>query len=383
MFNIITIFFYGGYSMKDILKRLSIISAVLVVGLLVQTDSKAAQVTNIFRLNMDGAVSGGTYTADSGGTAATVILDEDGNAPIINSVDGVMYMNGQSPGPYTLPNGWQINGSTFMPRCYAKDEALVVSVGSGYVAGQSYIAEAWVKPDYSVWPTSANGRQVLGIGNYIDNPNPSLDGDNNFGQISIFRWGYSESILDPDRQMYGSFGLLVRTDGYTQRAFGPGINVDFNTAGEPNDTLSYENFTHVASVYQYNAQSGLAEVKYYVNGQLKASGSGAVSEPDMPMASVVGIGNQPYSNFYSVEDIIGIDYTQTTADTNYNAGWSGWIQSAALSTFEGDFDGAYNFVLLDPQFCGDMGTEYKAGDYNHDCRVDLEDFMILAEMWTE
>ncbi len=369
--------------MKNILNKLSMVLAVLVVGLLVQSNTKAAQVTNIFRLNMDGLISGGSYTGDSGGTAATVILDEDGNAPIINSIDGVVYMDGRSPGPYTLPNGWMINSSTFMPRCYAKDEALVVNVGTGYVAGQSYIAEAWVKPDYSVWPTGALGRQVLGIGNYTDNPNPSADGDNQTSQVSILRWSFAESFLDPERQLYGSLGLFLRSDGYTQRAFGTGVNVDFNTGGDPNSSLSYENFTHVATVYQYNEQSRIATVGYYVNGQLMASGSGIVDDPDMPMPAIIGIGNQPFSNFYSIDDVFGIPYTQTTADINYNVGWSGWIESAAMSTFEGEFDGAHNFVLLDAQFCGDLGTEYRSVDFNQDCRVDLQDFTILAEMWLE
>ena len=369
--------------MKNILNKLSMVLAVLVVGLIVQSNTKAAQVTNIFRLNMDGAVSGGSYTGDSGGTTAAVILDEDGNAPVINASEGVVYMNGTSPGPYTLPNGWQIYGSTFMPRCYARDETLVVNVGTGYVAGQSYIAEAWVKPDYSVWPTGALGRQVLGVGNYIDNANPSVDGDNQTSQISVLRWGFSESVLDPERQLYGTLGLFLRSDGYTQRAFGTGVNVDFNAGGDPNLSLSYENFTHVASVYQYNDQSRIATVSYYVNGQLMASGSGIVDDPDMPMPSVIGIGNLPFSSFYTVDDIIGIPYTQTTADTNYNVGWSGWIESAAVSTFEGDFDGAYNFVLLDAQYCGDMGTEFKPSDFNLDCRVDLEDYSIFGGMWLE
>ncbi len=369
--------------MKNILNKLSMVLAVLVAGLLMQSNAEAAQVTNIFRLNMDGSISGSSYTGDSGGAAATVILDEDGNAPAMNAVDGVVYMDGRSPGPYTLPNGWTINGSTFMPRCYARDEALVVNVGTGFVAGQSYIAEAWVKPDYSALPTSGNGRQVLGIANYTDNPNPSADGDNMWGQVSIFRWSFVESFLDNERQLYGNLGLFIRSDGYTQRAFGTGVNVDFNTEGDPNASLSHENFTHVAAVYQYNDQSRLATVGYYVNGQLMASGSGIVDDPSMPMPDVVGIGNYGFSNFYSVEDIFGIPYQSVSADINYCNGWSGWIESAALSTFEGDFDGAHNFVLLDAQFCGDLGTEYISVDFNQDCKVDLEDFAIFAEMWLE
>lgn len=369
--------------MKKMRKILKSVLAAIVIGLLVQSTAGASQVTNIFRLNMDGSISGSSYSGDSGGAAATVILDEDGNAPVIDTVEGTVYMDGRSPGPYTLPNGWEINGSTFMPRCYGKDEGLVVEVGSGYKAGQSYIAEAWVKPDYSIWPTHGLGRAVLGVGNYIDNADPTRDGDNQYGQISIFRWGFSESVLDPERQIYGNLGLFMRSDGYTQRAFGTGVNVDYNTEGDPNKVISYEEFTHVASVYKYDQQTGLAYVSYYVNGELMASGSGMVSDPDMPMPAAVGIGNQPFSNFYSVDDIIGIPYTSTTADVNYNMGWSGWIKSAALSTFEGDFEGAHNFVLLEPQYCGDLGTEYRAVDFNKDCKVDLLDFAIYAQMWLD
>ena len=40
-----------------------------------------------------------------------------------------------------------------------------------------------------------------------------------------------------------------------------------------------------------------------------------------------------------------------------------------------------NFYLLIPQFCGDVGTEFKEGDLNSDCKVDLLDFSELANLW--
>ena len=43
-------------------------------------------------------------------------------------------------------------------------------------------------------------------------------------------------------------------------------------------------------------------------------------------------------------------------------------------------------VVLDvsePQFCGDNNTPYNASDFNKDCRVDIIDFAVYADMWAE
>lgn len=326
--------------MENSLKVMSKVLAMFLVGLLVHSYAGAATVNNIFELNMDGSigVDNITYIGDSGSVSVpvTVGADEYGNLPDLVTTPGVMYTNGKSSNLDAL------------------DEVMLVNVGSGYDMEESYIFEAWVMPDYANLPTST---------------------DNRWGQIWIMKWWEIGDWCDIDNTLTDNVGLAITVDGYGQRIQTGGTNFFYNTTNaDPNEALSGVEFSHVAIVWTWDSAASTGSADYYVNGQLKATASGTTGSA-LGLPENFGIANHCFTAMDNGTEL------GCGADTNFNGGFSGWIDSVAVSTFTGEFEGQQEFVLADPQFCGDVGTEIKPGDLNSDCKVDLGDFVELAILW--
>ncbi|MFI4913112.1 MAG: hypothetical protein ACIAQZ_15745 [Sedimentisphaeraceae bacterium JB056] len=314
---------------------------------------KAAQVSTVVKLEMDGLVDTNTenvnnaetgyvyrtsqYTNDSGSpfTGVTVIADGSGDYPVFDQ--GAVYLNG---------------GDNLKDQV---DEGLMVQVGTGYTPQQSYIWEAWVKPDYTNWPTSST---------------------NQFGWIAIFRWHDTYDSCD-DATSTPTAMHLSSSDAFRQRLNVVGNEVWSNEVLDPNDTVAADEFTHVGLVWTYDSVTETGELKYYQNGILKATAEGpvTVSGTIMEFPDTIGVGNVAQTTMDNFDELY------CGGEINYNAGYSGWIDSFAFSTFTGTFEGPSEFVLVDPQFCGDIGTTILASDLNADCEVNLLDFAGLATQW--
>ncbi len=321
--------------------------------LLATFGSDAAQVTTVARLNMDGSIDLNSenidtsetgyvyktseYVGDTGGTSTnvTVIADNYGNYPVF--AGGAVYLNGGD------------NNSSQV------DEGLIVEVGSGYTPEQNYIWEAWVKPDYANWPTNSN---------------------NQYGWITIFRWKEIYDVCDATTNTPTAYHY-ASSDAFRQRINIVQNEVWSNEILDPNETVPPGVFTHVGVVWEYDPLSQTGTAKYYQNGILKASVSGyiSISGTINEFPSTMGVGNIAETNVDTL-DALGCG-----GSLNYNAGYSGWIQSFAFSTFTGSFEGPDEFVLVDPQYCGDIGTRILEADINADCVVNLYDFAELAEKW--
>jgi hypothetical protein len=328
--------------MENSPKALSKVFTAFLAGILVYSCAGAAELTTVFRLNMDGAIEADnvTYSGDSGivSVPVTVGADEYGNLPDLTSTPGVMYTNGKSSGPDAL------------------DEVMLVNVGPGYDLEQNYIFEAWVMPDYANLPTS---------------------NDNRYGQIWIMKWWEIGDWCDVAGTITDNVGMAVTVDGYGQRIMVGDTSFFYNFAdADPNEALSPEEFSHVAIVWEWNSDNSMGKASYYVNGQVKATASGTTNS-NLGLPENFGIANHCFTAMDNQDEII------CDADVNFNGGFSGWIDSMAVSTYTGEFEGANEFLLVDPQFCGDIGTLYKAGDLNKDCKVDLLDYAIYATMWLE
>ncbi len=318
-------------------KVVSKVLAAFLVGLLVQSYAGAATVSNIFQLNMDGTVTGVTYSGDSGSVSVpvTVGADEYGNYPDLSTTAGVMYTNGKSSGPDAL------------------DEVMLVHVGPGYDLEQSYIFESWVMPDYANLPTAV---------------------DNRHGQIWIFKWWEIGDWCNVAGTITDNVGLAVGSNGYMQRVQAGNGDMFYNSIGDPNEALSSEVFSHVAMVWTWNSTTSTGKLDYYVNGQLKQSGGGILASA-RGLPEVFGIANHCFTAMDNPTEV------GCGANVNFNGGFSGWFDSVAVSTFTGEFEGAHNFVLVNPQFCGDIGTQFAIADINKDCIVDLSDFSLIALDW--
>lgn len=316
--------------------------AALLAGLLVYSCAGAMEISTLFRLNMDGEIEadGITYSGDSGYMPVPVTVGEDeyGNPPDFTSNPGLVYMNGKSSNPDAL------------------DEVILVNVGAGYDLEQSYMFEAWISPDYANWPTAQ---------------------DNRHSQIWIFKWWEIGDWCDVQNTISDNIGLAIHPDGYQQRVQAAGMSTFYNSAGDPNQAIAYEEFTHVGLVWDWDSSASLGKMSYYVNGELKLSQSTGEIVPGSGMPEYFGIGNHCFTAMDNEDELA------CGADVNFNGGFSGWFDSVAVSTFTGEFEGAHSFVLLEPQYCGDLGTEFHPVDFNKDCKVDLLDFAIYAQMWLD
>jgi hypothetical protein len=273
--------------------------------------ANAAEVTNIFTLNMDGALDGTTYSGDTGNptVAVTAGLDESGNAPVFS--DGTVYFCG---------------------------------------AGSS-------DPDYSSWPTTS---------------------DNTNGRI--YAWAWFKTVWDD----VNSIGNLTKSIYYRIGPDSTGIDPNYQVANaggvvtqygttSPSTALSSSKFSHVAIVWTWNSTTNMGNMKYYVNGTKLVDKDGTSGyQPLNYLPELFGIGNMMYS---------GINEGDDASTYNFNAGFSGWIDSIALSTFTGTFAGPWECQLVNPQYCGDVGTEYKTSDLNKDCKVNFADLAELAADW--
>lgn len=295
--------------------------------------TKAAEVSPIFRLEMDGAIEadGITYSGDSGSVSVPVTAREDeyGNLPDFSTTPGLMYMDSYSSGEYEA------------------DEAMLVNIGTGYNLEQSYIFEAWVMPDYTNWPATGN--------------------------VMIFRWWQIGDWCDVSGTVTDNFSFLMNSTMYSQRVNLGGSDFYYNSEGDPDKSLSSIEFSHVAVVWTWDSESFSGRADYYLNGELKTSGSGTSIQGVLP--ELIGIGNE---SFTAMDDMNELG---CGADINFNHGFSGWFDSVALSTFTGEFNGQHEFVLVDPQFCGDVGTKFFESDLNQDCKVNFLDYADLAEVW--
>ena len=275
-----------------------------------------------------------TYLSDSTGNTVPVTLraDEYGALPDLSTTAGVMYTNGKSSDALEI------------------DEVMLAELGPGYTEQENYVFEAWVKPDYLNYPTST---------------------DNTWGQIWVIRWGeiLDWSVTPPVTTSGMAMGLTA--SAYQMRSgFADSGNV-FTPSTEPDLVLSGTEFSHMAIVCTYDGTETCVDV--YINAELKASGCGVSTAPTA-FPEVLGIANHSFSA--SQNQIPG----WYNGDINFNGGFSGWIDAVAVSTFTGNFD-VGDFVLLDPQYCGDLGTEYLDADFNTDCIVNLEDFTYIASDW--
>lgn len=313
-----------------------------VVSGLLSAPVSAAVLDPIFRLEMDGQIDPNSnpefedYINDSADVSVPVRLrpDESGDFP---AFDGdTMYMDGTSN--YALD----------------RDEAMIVEVGDEYDLTQNYLLEAWIKPDYDYWPTGE---------------------DNTWGQIFVVRWWQIGDWCDIEGTVTQNLSLLVGTaPDYNQRIQAGSVDFSYLNESDPNiSKLPGDEFTHVALVWQWDSESGTGTAGYYVNGELKGERVGSI-ESELGLPSLIGIGNQSFS---AIDDYCG------NPDVNYNGGFSGWFDSVAISTFTGEFEGPQEFLLADPQECGDVGTEYAEADLNKDCVVDMQDFAIIAEQWLD
>jgi hypothetical protein len=326
--------------MENSPKVFSKVLTALLAGLLVYSCVGAAELTTVFRLNMDGAIEADevTYSGDSGVVPVPVSVqaDEYGNLPDLTTTPGMMYTNGKSSGPSAL------------------DEVMLVNVGPGYNLEESYIFEAWVKPDYANLPTAS---------------------DNQWGQIWMFKWWEIGDWCDVAGTISDNVGMAITADGYGQRMQAGDTNFFYNYPdGDPNGVLSATEFSHVALVWEWDDGSSTGTASYYVNGQFKASASGTTNSA-LGLPENFGVANHCFTAMDNGSEL------GCGADVNFNGGFSGWIDSMAVSTFTGGFEGPQEFALVDPQFCGDVGTEFKDGDLNFDCKVDLLDFSELANLW--
>jgi hypothetical protein len=326
--------------MENSPKALSKVFTAFLAGILVYSCAGAAELTTVFRLNMDGAIEADnvTYSGDSGivSVPVTVGADEYGNLPDLTSTPGVMYTNGKSSGPDAL------------------DEVMLVNVGPGYDLEQNYIFEAWVMPDYANLPTSS---------------------DNRWGQVWVMKWWEIGDWCDRPDSITDNVGLATYADG-SQRVNAGEVNFFYNSGGDPNKVLSPTEYSHVALVWTWDAENSMGTAEYYVNGELKQSAGGGLGS-SLGLPENFGIANHCFTAMDNQDELI------CGADVNFNGGFSGWIDSIAVSTYTGEFEGANEFLLVDPQFCGDIGTLYKAGDLNKDCKVDLLDYAMYATMWLE
>lgn len=315
----------------------------------------AATLTTILHLEMDGDVldpngvvidpalivvsdptdPNYTYVNDSTGNTVpvTVRADEYGTLP---QFDGdSMYTNGKSSDDLALD---EVMLAQFDPNTYTNTEE------------QNYVFEAWVKPDYFNYPTST---------------------DNTYGQIWVFQWfEVTDWSVNPAVTTSGTV-MGLTASGFQMRAgFGDSGTV-FTPSTDPNLVLSGTDFSHMAIVCTYDGTDTCVDL--YINAELKASGCGTSTAPT-EFPEFLGIANHCFSAFQN--EIPGY----YNGDVNFNGGFSGWIDSVAVSTFTGTFE-VGDFVLIAPQFCGDIGTQYLETDFNTDCIVNLEDFTYIAKDW--
>jgi hypothetical protein len=312
---------------------------------LIAAFSHAATVNTFLHLEMDGSVDGSNnYINDSGGATGNALWVRPGsNNPVPSFADGVMYN--------------KANGNTNQDQ----DPVLIADVGSGFSPQDNYIIEMWVKPDYANFPAGSSDNQWSGV-------------------RLISWWEIYDWCTSPVTGTYMAGLYMSASNQYLSATEFAGAKAVFNETGEPNDILSPTEFSHVAAVVNYDSDSSLAIVDLYINGEIKESASALVDIGALDFPTKVGIANIGYTRVYDEEGNYDSEQAGCGADMNYNQGFSGWIDSVAMSTFTGEFD-ITDFVLPDPQQCGDVGTVYNDTDLNNDCIVDLADFNVLAGEW--
>ena len=288
----------------------------------------AATVNTIVRLDMDGTVDtdGVTYTGDSGNPTVPVTVggDEFGDPPNFLADPGTMYMDSTS--------------STNLEA----DEVLLVNVGPGYDLSQNYILEAWVKPD---------GAKFAGSGNKFQNTFI-------ISWWQIYDWcGLPDAVSD-------NIGVYMRADQplWTRMAGGTFSTIYNQTELNPANAIPMDEYSHIALVWTWNAASTTGTFEYFMNGELKVSGT-STQPVHGNLPEVISIGNNSFSA------TVDPDQLACGADINFNAGFSGWFDSFAFSTFTGEFDGAPQFALFrvaTPTWAGfpiEDGDNVNTGDW--------------------
>jgi len=345
----------------------------------------AATVTEVVKVYMDGATDPNSETSTTGtfsgytwtfrdyindsaspSQTITVIADQYGNFPTFDANDG-MYVNGHDSAN-VIGNG----------ASKEVDEGMQIDMGAEtYLAGD-YIWEAWVKPDWDTWDPEDSGTEI------------------NAGDWSmILRWwdnygfAYPYEPSDPTPLVHwevqntdSSQGSAMRWAAASPDPPSAGDSYDwYNSGGDPCSVLSGDEFTHIGMVMAYDTDSNTCDLDLYINGQL--SGSLTFLRPvegfNVNYPQLMGIGNNTNTGQECAAD--PIDGEGYGAFHNYNMGFCGWIKSFAYSTYTGEFAGQHEFVLVDPQECGDIGTEYRTADFNQDCTVNFADFAGMAGEW--
>jgi len=342
--------------MKKMLMLLFLVAGICVL----PVATHAATITEVAKVYMDGAtdpnsetsttgVSGYTwayrdYINDSASPSQTitVIADQFGNFPVFDG--NSMYVNGHDSVGVVAAANMEV------------DEGMQIAMGSGWAPTQNMIFEAWVQPDYINW---------------------SEDAKNIFNWSPIYRWWEIDNWCDAA----GTSTAMAACQPYE------GGNIRCNMAGnqywynaelDPSKALQPFVFSHVGLVWTYDSGSGNGTLDVYVNGDLGGSITGPIASTGVStFPELIGVGNGMFS---SVEDEDIFD-DGCTGDQNFNNGFCGWIESFAISTFTGEFAGQHEFVLVDPQECGDIGTEYRTADFNQDCTVNFADFAGMAGEW--
>lgn len=289
----------------------------------------AADVENIFRLEMDGSLDAQfeNYSGDSGNPSVpvTVRTDDLGEPPSFSNEPGTMYLD---------------SSTNQHPEA---DEVMLVHVGPGYTLQRNYIIETWVKPDADKFMLSGN----------------------RWNNSFIFSWWQITDWCGLPAAQTDILELYMRADHptWTRMAGGTFKTIYNQDAEDPSKAIPLGEYSHLAVVWEWEEDSSTATFMYYLNGELLVSGnSNAPTFGGLP--EVFAIGNHSFSSMDNAEEV------GCGADINYDGGFSGWYDSFALSTFTGDFEGTADFVMLEQTSPTWGGYEIQEGHY-----VDTENWM--------